>query len=185
MFRVRLIRLPVLIMIPRFRVSVLVWISVSGLCGVSVVSPLPSDREILRIISRPGAPWDEFAARFAAKVIARAQQIAVDRGVVSSNSRGKSEQIGDDNGNEYFKSFDVRLGRDHRIVFYNEAEHAKWIELGNAEGAIGGFIYPKRAEFLRFEVDGGEIVYARRVRAFKPFDVMRDATDDVLREMLR
>lgn len=149
---------------------------------VSAVS-LKSDREILRLISRPGEPWDRFAARFASEVIARAQQIAVDRGIVSSRSRGKQEQIGDPKGNEYFRSFQVKLGRDSTIVFYNEAEHAVWLELGNDPG--GGFIYPKKAQFLRFEANDGTIVYARRVRAFEPFDVMRDAVDNVLREMLR
>lgn len=143
---------------------------------------LKSNREILRLISRPGEPWDRFAAKFAANVIARAQQIAVDRDVVSSRTRGK-QQKGDSKGNEYFRSFQVELGRDHSIIFYNEAEHAKWIELGNDPG--GGFIYPKKAQFLRFEGNNGEIVYARRVRAFEPFDVMRDAVDNVLREMLR
>lgn len=59
-----------------------------------------------------------------------------------------------------------------------EKYYAAWVHDGNDPG--GGWIYPKRAKFLRFVEPGGGFVFARRVRASKPNPFLRDALEEVM-----
>lgn len=54
------------------------------------------------------------------------------------------------------------------------ARHGAWVELGNTFRSGARYIYPKRAKFLRFEIDG-QTIFARRVRASAPRPFMTEA----------
>lgn len=60
---------------------------------------------------------------------------------------------------------------------YNTAKHFPYQELGTPRAAPGvGYIYPKRAKFLRFQIRGmGPFIYARRVRGVKPGHFLKRA----------
>lgn len=147
---------------------------------------IPSDREIIKIISRTGGLWYDFEREFARRVIARAQQIAIEEGIKSSAFRG-GDDPGDDQGREYFKNFQTKLLPNGDIYFYNEARHAEWLELGNEANGPGGYIYPKKAKKLRFKATmgpfKGRFIYVDRVKTIEARHIMEKATHDILRQM--
>jgi hypothetical protein len=77
--------------------------------------------------------------------------------------------------NDYLSNFDTRnvahagsLGWATR--FANKSSHAGFVEFGNDPG--GGYIYPKKGKLLAFENHKGEIVFAKRVRAALPTNIV-------------
>jgi hypothetical protein len=60
------------------------------------------------------------------------------------------------------------------------APYSGWLEFGNDPG--GGYIYPKTANKLRFFANGN-IVFANRVRAHKPFPFFNNAAKVVSRSL--
>jgi hypothetical protein len=77
-----------------------------------------------------------------------------------------------------FKVIDVTTNPKrptYRVL--NVAPHFKYQELGTPRSAPGvGFIYPKRAQYLRFRPKGSNtFVFARRVRGVKPGHFLKRA----------
>jgi hypothetical protein len=60
--------------------------------------------------------------------------------------------------------------------------YAKFVQWGNRPGGTGDRIYPRRAKFLRFELNG-QIVYRRSVKAHGPLPYMTDARDVIAAQL--
>lgn len=86
------------------------------------------------------------------------------------------------------KRFKDRLGNLRRSIgaepygrlgarAITRSNHAAFIENGNKPGGTGDWIYPKKAKYLRFVVNG-DVVYARRVRPLTPRKFMLQAREE-------
>lgn len=60
--------------------------------------------------------------------------------------------------------------------------YAKWVQWGNRPGGTGDRIYPRKAKFLRFVLNG-QVVFRRSVRAHGPLPYMTDARDVIASQL--
>jgi hypothetical protein len=65
-------------------------------------------------------------------------------------------------------------------VLASPPKYARFVAWGNAPGGVpGARIYPRRAKFLRFVLNG-QVVYRRSVRSHGPLPYMTDARDVIV-----
>lgn len=57
--------------------------------------------------------------------------------------------------------------------------YARWVEFGNRPGGTGDRIYPRRAKFLRFELN----VFRKSVRAHGPLPFLGDAREQAVKQL--
>jgi hypothetical protein len=73
----------------------------------------------------------------------------------------------------------VGSGRGVRLQVGNWTPTYAWYQHQGTAGGGTGYIYPRRAKFLRFE-KGGRVIYAKRVRGVRPNPYLLRAVQRVI-----
>lgn len=105
-------------------------------------------------------------SRLVIKAVKRVAQLAADHAKATSLFKDRTGQLRSNIKPSSVSAF-------HSKVTANRP-YSAWVENGNGFRSGAQFIYPKKAKFLRWEVDG-KVHFARRVRTSKPRPFMAEA----------
>ena len=118
------------------------------------------------------------SVKAAEKKLARDVIQAIKKSAETARDHAKATSLFKNRTGELRSKIKVRwAGSYHAQTHTGDTKHAAWVEYGNGFRRPGQeYIYPKKAKFLRFEING-QTFFRRRVKHSKPRPYMAEARE--------